>query len=62
MYDDVLLSFPTSMHPLINEGMHRGWKYIVVGGSDAWLFSLCPKLLECFKKNQCPKLGDWFSN
>jgi hypothetical protein len=21
------------------------------------MYSLCPKLLECFKKSQCPKLG-----
>ena len=25
-------------------------------------YSLCSKLLECFKKNQCSKLGGWFSN
>jgi hypothetical protein len=25
-------------------------------------YFLCPKLLECFKKSQCPKLGGWFSN
>ena len=25
-------------------------------------YSLRPKLLECVKKNQCPKLGSWFTN
>jgi hypothetical protein len=25
-------------------------------------YSLRPKLLECFKKSQCPKLGGWFPN
>jgi hypothetical protein len=29
---------------------------------DGHSYSLRPKLLECFKKSQCPKLGGWFPN
>jgi hypothetical protein len=29
---------------------------------NLFIYSFHPKLLECFKKSQCPKLGDWFSN